>query len=126
MDPVRVSSVEPDTIRPDPRAEGTVLVTVRLAPVPGQLWRARFNQSLLRSSNFGRFELGTDAASVNVTVRRDEQVGDRLIELGVIVGQTNTEVAEEERRLDAEDARQQLRQDADVERVRRDVEALDA
>jgi hypothetical protein len=59
-------------------------------------------------------------------VRSDEQVGDRLIELGGIVEQTNTDAAEEERRLDAEDARQQLRQDADVERVRRDVEALDA
>jgi hypothetical protein len=126
MDPVRVSPVEPDTIRPDPTTEGTVLVTVRLAPVPAQLWRARFNQSLLRSSNFGRFELGSDGASVNVMVRSDEQVGDRLIELGGIVEQTNTDAAEEERRLDAEDARQQLRQDADVERVRRDVEALDA
>lgn len=126
MVPIRLGSVDRETIRPHPTMDDAVLVTAPLDPRPENLWQARFSQSLLRSSEFGRFELGNDAAAVNITVHRDEQVVDRLAELATIVEQTNGEVAEEAQRLDAAEAIRQRQRDADVERVRRDVDALNA
>jgi hypothetical protein len=126
MDQIRVGDVERDTIRAHPSVDGAVLITLPLTPPPSNLWQARFSQSLLRTSDFGRVELGPEGTSVNVTVRREEQVDERLRALAALVEQTNGEVADERRRLDAAEQLQQGEQDANVERVRRDVEALGA
>lgn len=124
MDPICVGDVERDTIRAHPSVDGAVLVTLPLTPTPGNLWQARFSQSLLKTSDFGRVELGRDGCSVNVTVRRGEQVDERLRALAALVEQTNADVAEEQRRLDAAEELQRGEQDASVARVRRDVDAL--
>jgi hypothetical protein len=126
MDPIRLGDVERDTIRAHPSVDGAVLVTLPLSPPPGNLWQARFSQSLLRTSEFGRVELGPDGSSVNVTVRPDEQVEERLRALAALVEQTNAGVADEQRRLDAAEQLQRDEQDANVARVRRDVDALGA
>jgi hypothetical protein len=126
MDPIRVGDVDRDTIRAHPSVEGAVLVTLPLSPPPSNLWQARFSQALLRTSDFGRVELGPDGSSVNVTVRREEQVDERLRALAAVVEQTNADVDDEQRRLDAAEQLQRGEQDANIERVRRDVEALGA
>lgn len=126
MDPIHVGDVERDTIRAHPSVDGAVLVTVPLTPPPGHLWQARFSQAVLRTPNFGRIELGPDGGSVNVTVGREEQVDERLHALAALVELTNEDVAAEQRRLDDAGQLQRDAQGADVERVRRDVDALGA
>jgi hypothetical protein len=125
MEQIRVNGVERDTVRPHPATEGAVLVSARLVPTPDNLWRAHFSQSLLQSPDFGRIELGRDGSSVDITVGRDEQVTERLDRLTELVAQTNTEVAEERRRLGDTEQQKQRQQDADLARVLRDVDAMD-
>ena len=126
MDPIHVGDVARDTVRAHPSVDGAVLVTVPLTPPPGNLWQARFSQGVLKTPDFGRIELGPDGASIDVTVGREQQLDERLRTLAALVERTNEEVAEEQRRLDAAGQVQRDEQHSNVERVRRDVDALGA
>src|SRR4051794_35574084 len=111
MAQIQVTGVARDTVRPHPTKEGAVLVSAGLLPAPDNMWQARFSQSLLRSSDFGRFEMGRDGSSVEITVGRDEEIAERLAQLATIVEQTNADVAEEQQRLGAEQGQQQAQDD---------------
>jgi hypothetical protein len=124
MDQIRVIGVERDSVRPHPTADGSVLVTVRLSSVPSRFWRARFSHALLKSSLFGRFELGPDGSSVDIAVERDGSIAEHLEELTSAVEQTNSDVVEEQRRAaEAEEIREDA-QAADVERVRAAIDRI--
>jgi hypothetical protein len=124
MEQIRVTGVERESVRPHPTAEGSVLVTARLSEAPSRFWRARFNQALLATTQFGRFELGPEGSSVEIAVERDGAIGEHLDELTRAVERANADV-EEARRANAEAA--EIREDAeavDVDRVRGDIDRL--
>lgn len=124
MDPIRVAAVERESVRPHPTAEGSVLVTVRLSSVPSRFWRARFNQALLQSSLFGRFELGPEGSSVDIAVERDGAIAEHLEELTRAVERTNADVIEAERRDTEASERREVAEAAEVDRVRADLDRL--